>query len=165
MERGGSNLSDKGLNSVDRGSKATLPLTIPRRRFKSPAKDSTRRRGNNNSRRSERALTNGLSQRHAPLGAGSYRGRIPLSALSSELAVRRQETPESCSQSAPADTRRAASPLAARAVRQQSTGSNWDLRAQPSEPILFRLRIHFADFLAYIVPSTRGCSPWRPDAL
>ncbi|KAL0642165.1 hypothetical protein Bca4012_102612 [Brassica carinata] len=28
---GGSNLSDKGLNSVDRGSKATLPLTIPRR--------------------------------------------------------------------------------------------------------------------------------------
>ncbi|KAL0745291.1 hypothetical protein Bca101_102220 [Brassica carinata] len=31
MERGGSNLSDKGLNSVDRGSKATLPLTIPRR--------------------------------------------------------------------------------------------------------------------------------------
>ncbi|KAL0642002.1 hypothetical protein Bca4012_103817 [Brassica carinata] len=44
MERGGSNLSDKGLNSVDRGSKATLPLTIPRRRFKSPAKDSTRRR-------------------------------------------------------------------------------------------------------------------------
>ncbi|KAL0640952.1 hypothetical protein Bca4012_103564 [Brassica carinata] len=45
MERGGSNLSDKGLNSVDRGSKATLPLTIPRRRFKSPAKDSTRRRG------------------------------------------------------------------------------------------------------------------------
>ncbi|KAG2243551.1 hypothetical protein Bca52824_094604 [Brassica carinata] len=44
-------------------------------------------------------------------------------------------------------------------------GSNWDLRAQPSEPILFRLRIHFADFLAYIVPSTRGCSPWRPDAV
>jgi len=28
---------------VDRGSKATLPLTIPRRVFKSSAKDSTRR--------------------------------------------------------------------------------------------------------------------------
>ena len=33
----------KGWISVDRGSKATLPLTIPRRVFKSSAKDSTRR--------------------------------------------------------------------------------------------------------------------------
>ncbi|PHT25013.1 hypothetical protein CQW23_35334 [Capsicum baccatum] len=33
----------KGLISVDRGSKATLPLTIPRRVFKSSAKDSARR--------------------------------------------------------------------------------------------------------------------------
>ena len=32
-----------GWISVDRGSKATLPLTIPRRVFKSSAKDSTRR--------------------------------------------------------------------------------------------------------------------------
>ncbi|KAK8544176.1 hypothetical protein V6N13_056617 [Hibiscus sabdariffa] len=41
---GGTNRSDKGLNlRVDRGSKATLPLTIPRRVFKSSAKDSTRR--------------------------------------------------------------------------------------------------------------------------
>ncbi|KAF3437845.1 hypothetical protein FNV43_RR20601 [Rhamnella rubrinervis] len=35
------------------------------------------------------------------------------------------------------------------------------LRANPFP----RLRIHFADFPAYIVPSTRGCSPWRPDAV
>ena len=39
----GTNQSDKGWISVDRGSKATLPLTIPRRVFKSSAKDSTRR--------------------------------------------------------------------------------------------------------------------------
>ena len=32
-----------GWISVDRGSKATLPLTMPRRVFKSSAKDSTRR--------------------------------------------------------------------------------------------------------------------------
>ncbi|KAK8640850.1 hypothetical protein V6N13_008602 [Hibiscus sabdariffa] len=32
-----------GMSEVDRGSKATLPLTIPRRVFKSSAKDSTRR--------------------------------------------------------------------------------------------------------------------------
>ncbi|CAN6967581.1 unnamed protein product [Brassica rapa subsp. trilocularis] len=48
----------------------------------------------------------------------------------------------------PADTRRSAlATLAAQAARQQSTGSDWDPRAQPSEPILFpKLRIHFADF-------------------
>lgn len=33
----------QGWISVDRGGKATLPLTIPRRVFKSSAKDSTRR--------------------------------------------------------------------------------------------------------------------------
>ncbi|KAK2965069.1 hypothetical protein RJ639_029414 [Escallonia herrerae] len=33
----------KGNGVQDRGSKATLPLTIPRRVFKSSAKDSTRR--------------------------------------------------------------------------------------------------------------------------
>ncbi|KAK8531015.1 hypothetical protein V6N13_050275 [Hibiscus sabdariffa] len=35
--------ADDSLYLVDRGSKATLPLTIPRRVFKSSAKDSTRR--------------------------------------------------------------------------------------------------------------------------
>ncbi|KAG6627146.1 hypothetical protein CIPAW_15G105900 [Carya illinoinensis] len=56
----------------------------------------------------------------------------------------------------PAGTRRPA--LAAGAARA--------VHRQPTEPILFpRLRIHFATSLAYIVPSTRGCSPWRPDAV
>jgi hypothetical protein len=35
----------RGWISVDRGSKATLPLTMPRRVFKSSAKDSARRPG------------------------------------------------------------------------------------------------------------------------
>ncbi|KAG5129002.1 hypothetical protein JHK84_035399 [Glycine max] len=35
------------------------------------------------------------------------------------------------------------------------------LRANPFP----RLRIHFADFPCLHVPSTRGCSPWRPDAV
>ncbi|WZY99810.1 hypothetical protein YC2023_072139 [Brassica napus] len=62
---GGSNLSDKGRISVDRGSKATQPLTIPRRVFKSSAKDSTCR-----SVAVRTALPpNRLSQRHVPLGA------------------------------------------------------------------------------------------------
>uniref|UniRef100_A0A6N2KAB0 Senescence-associated protein n=1 Tax=Salix viminalis TaxID=40686 RepID=A0A6N2KAB0_SALVM len=61
-------------------------------------------------------------------------------------------------------------PLSPREQLEQSTDSrrvrDWDPRAQPSEPILFpRLRIHLPTSLAYIVPSTRGCSPWRPDAV
>ncbi|CAL9097877.1 unnamed protein product, partial [Musa textilis] len=40
---GGRIRATQGWISVDRGSKATLPLTIPHRVFKSSAKDSTRR--------------------------------------------------------------------------------------------------------------------------
>ncbi|CAN1191536.1 hypothetical protein LINPERHAP2_LOCUS41109, partial [Linum perenne] len=61
-------------------------------------------------------------------------------------------------------------PLSPREQLEQSSDSrrvqDWDPRAQPSEPILFpRLRIILPTSLAYIVPSTRGCSPWRPDAV
>ncbi|CAF2086595.1 unnamed protein product [Brassica napus] len=56
--------------------------------------------------------------------------------------------------------------LAAQAARQQSTGSELGPRAQPSEPILFPgYGSILPTSLAYIVPSTRGCSPWRPDAV
>ncbi|KAL0641081.1 hypothetical protein Bca4012_102682 [Brassica carinata] len=90
----------------------------------------------------------------------------PCPHFSSELAVRRPgKLPKSRSQSAPADTRRSARHVSAQAARQQSTGSNWDPEPSPQSQSFSRLRIHFADFLAYIVPSTRGCSPWRPDAL
>ena len=40
---GGRIVATRGWISVDRGSKATLPLTMPRRVFKSSAKDSARR--------------------------------------------------------------------------------------------------------------------------
>ncbi|KAI3476241.1 hypothetical protein L1887_62185 [Cichorium endivia] len=61
-------------------------------------------------------------------------------------------------------------PLSPRKQLEQSADSRrvgtGDPRAQPSEPILFpRLRIHFADFPCLHCSSTRGCSPWRPDAV
>uniref|UniRef100_A0A6N2KFJ1 Senescence-associated protein n=1 Tax=Salix viminalis TaxID=40686 RepID=A0A6N2KFJ1_SALVM len=61
-------------------------------------------------------------------------------------------------------------PLSPREQLEQSTDSrrvrDWDPRAQPSEPILFRgYGSILPTSLAYIVPSTRGCSPWRPDAV
>jgi hypothetical protein len=61
-----------------------------------------------------------------------------------------------------------ASPEAARespAVRQPTTRFPPSPRPRPSEPILFpKLRILLPTSLTYIVLSTRGCSPWRPDA-
>ncbi|KAL0642115.1 hypothetical protein Bca4012_102897 [Brassica carinata] len=93
--------------------------------------------------------------------------RIPLVRTSSELAVRRQETPESCSQSVPGrHATRALAALAARAVRQRVDGfelgsSSPALRANPFPSYGSILPTS----LAYIVPSTRGCSPWRPDAV
>uniref|UniRef100_A0A6N2KL56 Senescence-associated protein n=1 Tax=Salix viminalis TaxID=40686 RepID=A0A6N2KL56_SALVM len=61
-------------------------------------------------------------------------------------------------------------PLSPREQLEQSTDSrrvrDWDPRAQPSEPILSRgYGSILPTSLAYIVPSTRGCSPWRPDAV
>ncbi|KAG5573409.1 hypothetical protein H5410_063175 [Solanum commersonii] len=51
-------------------------------------------------------------------------------------------------------------------IETQSTGLGFGSYAQPSELMLFpKLWIHFADFLAYIVSSTRGCSPWRPNVV
>ncbi|CAF2380343.1 unnamed protein product, partial [Brassica napus] len=50
------------------------------------------------------------------------------------------------------------------AARQQSTGSKLDPEPSPSEPILFPVTGSiFATSLRHIIPSTRGCSPWRPD--
>ncbi|KAI4294838.1 hypothetical protein L6164_037942 [Bauhinia variegata] len=72
------------------------------------------------------------------------------------------------SQSVPGPAR--GDPLSPREQLEQSTDSrrvrDWDPRAQPSEPILFRgYGSILPTSLAYIVPSTRGCSPWRPDAV
>ncbi|KAI3475460.1 hypothetical protein L1887_63148 [Cichorium endivia] len=68
----------------------------------------------------------------------------------------------------PAGTRRPAlAAEAARAVRRQPTGSGLGppcpaLRANPFPEVTDSI---LPTSLAYIVPSTRGCSPWRPDAV
>ncbi|KAK4412048.1 hypothetical protein Salat_2974000 [Sesamum alatum] len=100
----------------------------------------------------------------------SRNNRIPLVRTSSESTVRRPGRPpkEPFPVRPPAGTRRPALAAgAARAVRRQPTGSGLGppcpaLRANPfpevTDPFL-------PTSLAYIVPSTRGCSPWRPDAV
>ncbi|KAI3477463.1 hypothetical protein L1887_60833 [Cichorium endivia] len=97
--------------------------------------------------------------------------RIPLVRTSSELAVRRPgKAPEGAVPS-PSPGRHAATRSPPRKQLEQSADSrrvrDWDPRAQPSEPILFpRLRIHFCRLpLPTLFHSTRGCSPWRPDAV
>ncbi|CAF2372561.1 unnamed protein product, partial [Brassica napus] len=88
---------------------------------------------------------------------------------SSELAVRRPgKLPKEPFPVRPPPTRgrSALATLAAQAARQQSTGSELGppspaLRANPFPGYGSILPTS----LAYIVPSTRGCSPWRPDAV
>ncbi|KAI3475072.1 hypothetical protein L1887_63578 [Cichorium endivia] len=112
----------------------------------------------------------GSKEGHCP-ASDSRNNRIPLVRTSSELAVRRPgKAPEGAvfPVRPPAGTRRPAlAAEAARAVRRQPTGSGLGppcpaLRANPFPEVtdpFCRLP------LPYIVPSTRGCSPWRPDAV
>ncbi|KAK4372708.1 hypothetical protein RND71_008092 [Anisodus tanguticus] len=67
----------------------------------------------------------------------------------------------------PTDTRRPALTAgAARAVRRQPTGSGSGPPAHPSSQSFSRsYGSILPTSLAYIVPSTEGCSPWRPDAV
>ncbi|KAG9438680.1 hypothetical protein H6P81_021369 [Aristolochia fimbriata] len=104
--------------------------------------------------------------RHLATLRESY--RIPLVRTSSESAVRRGEGPKGAFDPIPpgdAATRsRPGGTL--RAVHRQPGGLGLGPRAQPSEPILFEIYGSILPTsLAYIVPSTRGCSPWRPDAV
>ncbi|KAL0640970.1 hypothetical protein Bca4012_103289 [Brassica carinata] len=159
MERGGSNLSDKGLNlggSWQQGHSAT---TIPVGVFKSSAKDSTALGGNNNSRRSSGASASGLSQRHISVLVELILGHLrylltdvpPQPNSPPDNVLRRIDRErvldlkkgllpasvhgklrESCSQSVPGRHAACAlAALAARAVRQQSAGWNWDLEPSP----------------------------------
>ncbi|KAI3672308.1 hypothetical protein L2E82_52841 [Cichorium intybus] len=97
--------------------------------------------------------------------------RIPLVRTSSELAVRRPgKAPEGAgSQSVPRPAR--GDPLlaaeAARAVRRQPTGSGLGppVPSPQSQSFSRGYGSILPTSLAYIVPSTRGCSPWRPDAV
>ncbi|KAI3481048.1 hypothetical protein L1887_56725 [Cichorium endivia] len=101
----------------------------------------------------------------------SSTGRIPLVRTSSELAVRRpgKAPRRSRSQSVPRPAR--GDPLsaaeAARAVRRQPTGSGLGPPCPSPQSQSFSRGYGsiLPTSLAYIVPSTRGCSPWRPDAV
>ncbi|KAG9438845.1 hypothetical protein H6P81_021250 [Aristolochia fimbriata] len=82
-----------GLNSVDRGSKATRHLQYPAAAFKSPAKDSNRRGLNCASGRPRRLVRPRAPPRHAPLGAGR-----PLTLVGKQAAVVAPEEPTSADQ-------------------------------------------------------------------
>ncbi|KAI3480538.1 hypothetical protein L1887_57318 [Cichorium endivia] len=97
--------------------------------------------------------------------------RIPLVRTSSELAVRRPgKAPEGAVPS-PSPGRHAATRSlaaeAARAVRRQPTGSGLGppVPSPQSQSFSRGYGSILPTSLAYIVPSTRGCSPWRPDAV
>ncbi|KAL0641018.1 hypothetical protein Bca4012_102940 [Brassica carinata] len=85
--------------------------------------------------------------------------------LCSELAVRRRKARKSPFPVRPRPTRRSLATLAAQAAansRRVGTGTpSPALRANPFPSYGSILPTS----LAYIVPSTRGCSPWRPDAV
>ncbi|KAL0803471.1 hypothetical protein Bca101_095961 [Brassica carinata] len=84
----------------------------------------------------------------------------------SELAVRRGKLPKEPFPVRPRPTRGGPlATLAAQAARQQSAGSNWDPEPSPQSQSFSGYGSILPTSLAYIVPSTRGCSPWRPDAV
>ena len=84
----------RGWISVDRGSKATLPLTMPRRVFKSSAKDSAHRplgrelRGGLPRHISRADLANGTGPwgaKHPNVGRVGRQADAPLASLDSDL--------------------------------------------------------------------------------
>ncbi|CAF2086207.1 unnamed protein product [Brassica napus] len=100
---------------------------------------------------------------------GLKEGLLPASdsRILSWLFDARESSRKSRSQSVPGRHEAVRSPtLAAQAARQQSTGSNWDPEPSPqSQSFSQSYGSILPTSLAYIVPSTRGCSPWRPDAV
>ncbi|KAK8541303.1 hypothetical protein V6N13_003884 [Hibiscus sabdariffa] len=101
----------------------------------------------------------------------SRNNRIPLVRTSSESTVRRREGPRrSRSQSVPRPAR--GDPLSPREQLEQCTGSAADgfgtgtpVPSPQSQSFSRGYGSILPTSLAYIVPSTRGCSPWRPDAV
>ncbi|KAI4295110.1 hypothetical protein L6164_037899 [Bauhinia variegata] len=96
--------------------------------------------------------------------------RIPLVRTSSESTVRRpgKGPRRARSQSVPRPAR--GDPLSPREQLEQSTDSrrvrDWDPVPSPQSQSFSRgYGSILPTSLAYIVPSTRGCSPWRPDAV
>ncbi|KAL0744964.1 hypothetical protein Bca101_100909 [Brassica carinata] len=104
------------------------------------------------------AMTNCANQR--------FLSRIPLSAPVLSWLFDAGKAPERAAPSPPRPTRGGPlATLAAQAARQQSTGSNWDPEPSPRANPFPGYGSILPTSLAYIVPSTRGCSPWRPAAV
>ncbi|KAK7395852.1 hypothetical protein VNO78_16423 [Psophocarpus tetragonolobus] len=96
--------------------------------------------------------------------------RIPLVRTSSESTVRRpgKRPRRARSQSVPRPARD--DPLSPREQLEQSTdsrrvGTGTPVPSPQSKSFSRGYRSILPTSLAYIVPSTRGCSPWRPDAV
>ncbi|KAK7230532.1 hypothetical protein RIF29_48612 [Crotalaria pallida] len=99
-----------------------------------------------------------------------FTNRIPLVRTSSESTVRRpgKRPRRARSQSVPRPAR--GNPLSPREQLEQSTDSrrvrDWDPVPSPQSQSFSRgYGSILPTSLAYIVPSTRGCSSWRPDAV
>ncbi|PHT26258.1 hypothetical protein CQW23_34127 [Capsicum baccatum] len=113
-----------------------------------------------------------LSKRHVPLGAEAPTAgrRIPLVRTSSELAVRRVGKAPEGTVPSPSPGRHAAT----RSRRRSSSSSpptadGFGTGTPVPSPQIQSFSQTYGSILptslAYIVPSTRGCSPWRPDAV
>ncbi|KAI3485341.1 hypothetical protein L1887_51393 [Cichorium endivia] len=106
---------------------------------------------------------------HCP-ASDSRNNRIPLVRTSSELAVRRpRKAPEGAVPS-PSPGPARGDPLSPRKQLEQSPtadgfGTGTPVPSPQSQSFSRGYGSILPTSLAYIVPSTRGCSPWRPDAV
>ncbi|KAL0862224.1 hypothetical protein Bca101_041342 [Brassica carinata] len=106
------------------------------------------------------------SAKPVPLAVVSLDSRIPLVVPVLSWLFGAGKLERAVPSPSPADTRRSLATLAAQAARQQSAGWNWDPEPSPrANPFPKSYGSILPTSLAYIVPSTRGCSPWRPDAV
>ncbi|KAI3489939.1 hypothetical protein L1887_45917 [Cichorium endivia] len=108
---------------------------------------------------------------HCP-ASDSRNNRIPLVRTSSELAVRRPgKAPEGAVPSpspgrhAATRSRRGSSSSSSADSRRYGSGLGPRVPSPQSQSFSRGYGSILPTSLAYIVPSTRGCSPWRPDAV
>ncbi|PHT24692.1 hypothetical protein CQW23_35626 [Capsicum baccatum] len=100
----------------------------------------------------------------------SWNNRIPLVRTSSELAVRRAGKAPEGTVPSPSPGRHAAT-LSRRGSSSSSPptadgfGTGTPVPSPQSQSFSRSYGSILPTSLAYIVPSTRGCSPWRPDAV
>ncbi|KAI3664179.1 hypothetical protein L6452_44843 [Arctium lappa] len=121
-----------------------------------------------------------LGQRHVPLGAeaptagrqtgGGHTLGFPLVRTSSELAVRRpgkapEEAVPNPSPGRHAATRSRRGSSSSSPPTADGFGTGTPVPSPQSQSFSRGYGSILPTSLAYIVPSTRGCSPWRPDAV